>query len=133
LHHEAEYVHDDAGVFDASGFQAVDDYASDADLAAGGGDAEEFLLVGAGPFEAGGDFIGFGDLFLDGEVEVGEGGAHCAEDIFEAFDAGALAWKGDLFDDVYPDEVGGGIDVALGDDFVDEAFDDDGVFLGVHG
>lgn len=129
LHHEAEHVHEDAGVFDAAVFQAVDDHAPDFYRAAGWGYADERALVGAGPLEAGEDFVALGDLLFDGKVQVREGGAHAAENVVQAFEAWTLAGEWNLLDDVFPDELRGGVESALVDDFFDEVADDGGVVL----
>src|SRR5690348_114613 len=95
LPQHADGVHDDAGVFDFSFFEAVDDDAPDFDGAAGSGDADEFGAVSAGPFEAGHDFFAFGDLFFDDPMHVGESGAEGAEDVFQSLQSGALAGQRD--------------------------------------
>jgi hypothetical protein len=129
LHHQAEDVHDDAGVLDAAFFEAIDDDSPDTDGAACGRDAEEWTVVSAGPLKAADYLIAFGNLFLNGKDQIGEGGTHTAEHVFQSFESGTLAWKWDLLDDVFPDELSGRVDVSLRDDFVYEATNNGGVVL----
>lgn len=125
---EAEGVHEDAAVGHFAGFEAVDYHSVNQDAFAGGGDAEEWGAVGARPMEAGDDFFAFGDHFGDGPVDVGEGGAHHGEDVFQSFPALLLARKRVELDEVFFDEIVGAVETVLIDDFFDEGADD--LFVG---
>ena len=81
LHHQSENIHQDACVFDAALFQAIEDEAPDADEAPCGGDSEKGSLMRAGPLKAAGHFVAFGNLFLNVEDKIGEGGSHGAKNI----------------------------------------------------
>lgn len=121
---EAEGVHEDAAVGHFAGFEAVDDHSVDQDAFAGGGDAEEWGAVGAGPVKTGDDFFAFGDHFVDGPVDVREGGTHHGEDAFQAFSALLLAWKRVELDEVFFNEIVGAVEAVLVDDFFDEGAHD---------
>ena len=72
-------------------------------------------------------FVAGGDGFVGDPVDVGEGGAHHGDDLFEAFAALALAGERVELDEVFGDDLVADLVAALVDDFVDEALDDGGV------
>ncbi|MDR3715083.1 MAG: hypothetical protein P4L51_19890 [Puia sp.] len=121
LAHQAESIHDDAGVLDAAILEAVDDNSPDENRTTCCGNAEEFTAVGTGPFEAAGDFIVLRDLFLDGEDDIGKAGTHGAKDVFQTVESGTLPRHWDLLSHVFPDILLCRFDVSLGDDFIYKA------------
>ena len=85
--------------------QAVDDHAPNPDLTTSGGNAHKLSLLGSGPFKAAGHFIAFGNLFLHGEVKIGKGRSHDANNVLQAVQSWALSRKRNLLDYVVPDEI----------------------------
>ncbi len=85
------------------------------------------------PLEPSKYLISFGNLFFDREMQVRKRRPHASQDIFQSFQAGALAWKRNLFYDILPDELRGGVNLSLVDAFFNEAIDDRTVGYRRHG
>ena len=72
--------------------------------------------MGAGPREAADDLVAGGDGFVDLPVNVGEGGAHHGDDVFEALAALLLTGQGIELDEVFFNDFVAYIEAALVDD-----------------
>lgn len=82
--HQAESVHDDARVLDTPILQVVDDHAPDVHRPTSCPNTEKVAPMGTAPFEAARDLIALRNLLLDGEHDVGKGGTHSAQGVFQS-------------------------------------------------
>jgi hypothetical protein len=88
-HAQSQGVHQHPGVDHLTVDDPVDDDTVNRDKPSGCGNAREFLLMGAGPVEPGGDVFAVGDLLLVGPDDVGEGGEPAGKPRLQAGPAGA--------------------------------------------
>jgi hypothetical protein len=109
--------HNDASVFDSTIHQSVNDHASNPDLTTSRWNPKKKPPIRSRPFKPGQHFVALGNLLFDGEMQIGKGTSHVAQNRFQALQTGTLAGKWNLLHDVLPDELVSG----LVDGFLDEA------------
>jgi len=94
--HQSERIHDDPRVFDSAALKTVDDHAPNLHGPSRSGHAKKLPSVRTGPLEAGHHLVALGNLLFDREVQVGKSSPHTAQNIFQPFQAWALAGKRNL-------------------------------------
>ena len=77
--------------------------------------------------------VAFGNLLFDRKMQIRKRRPHASQNIFQSFQAGALAWKRNLFYDVLPDKLRDGVKFSLVDAFFNEAIDHSTVVFRRHG
>ena len=56
--------------------------------------AEKFISMGSGPFKSSQNFVAFGNLLLNSEIQIRKCRSHPAQNILQSFDARPLSGNG---------------------------------------
>jgi hypothetical protein len=123
LHHEPEDVHDDPRVLDPAVLKTIQHHPPYLYSPSSGRHTQEVASVRACPLEPSQDLVAFCNLLFDRKMQIGKRRPHTSQNVFQPFQAGALAWERNLFYDVLPDKLRDGVKFSKIDAFFNEAID----------